>query len=147
MKKYWLIIFIEKEPRLDIVQSTRESLFSKGNKHYKIATPVSGSIGHYDWLRNFANRIVGVRYWPFCDLEQMNVVVELVRRCRSYSYIKADSDLKNVSILFDTSEINEQISNDQDLGDNGIYITPDGEYAFCFEFYSEHLRAITPLLS
>ena len=134
MKTMWLQVFLNGKPLVHLVESTREELFAHDTKKYISRTDYPGSIGHYDWLRRSDGTVVGVRYWPFADLVQIEAIRELVDKCSGLKYVKVEPKVKNISVIFDADAfIDEDNSNDQDLGEIGIYATDEGDYALCFE--------------
>ena len=126
----WLKIYLNEKPSIQLVRSEREYLFHD----YKALTHFPGSIGHYDWLRSSSRQILGVRYWPFDDSIHSRAVQQLKSKCQSLDYTFVEANFRYLSILFSTSvDIEEAISNDQDMGENGIYLADGGRIALCFE--------------
>lgn len=140
METQWLIIELEKTPKVQLVQCTRENLLNG----YVPTTGFSGSTGHYDWLRSSSNEILGVRYWPFDDDIHAAEVSKLQALCRSLDYAYIDCEDRFISIIFSglISDVVEDISNDQDLGENGIYVNQQGGMAICFEMDSRFLAQL-----
>ena len=131
MKPQWLTIELGETPKTQLNQAEREELLSG----YLPRTQFPGSTGHFDWLRSSSGGIIGVRYWPFDDAVHAAPVERLLKRCRSLNYVVQDPANRFVSIFFGGSaaEVAEDISNDQDLGENGIYENQHGLMALCFE--------------
>lgn len=131
MKPHWLTIELGKMPKTQLLQSDREDLLP----NYLPQTQFPGSTGHFDWLRSTSGEILGVRYWPFDDAVHAVPVNRLLMQCGSLKYAVLDSANRFVSIFFKCSvaEVAEKISNDQDLGENGIYQNEQGLMALCFE--------------
>jgi len=118
------------------MESKREDLFS--SESYAPQTDYPGSIGHFDWLRSTPTNIEGVRIWPFDDHEHQKAVADFISSIRRFKSVVIHPDLKSVSLLFNLEAIiDEEISNDQDLGEAGIYLNKKGEYALCFEVQPE----------
>jgi hypothetical protein len=136
MNNICLRIFFDASPEVQLVSNVLANAFidRKGERYVRV-TSSPGSIGHYDWLRNRPNIVIGVRYWPFDDIEYINAVQAFFLKVRGLDYISVDPDFKNITVLFDPLAVfDEDLSNDQDLGDAGIYVTDAGHYAMCFEF-------------
>jgi hypothetical protein len=131
METKWLTIELGEAPKARIVQDDREVLLSG----YLPRTGFPGSTGHFDWLRSTAREIIGVRYWPFDDAIHASVVRQLLIQCRSLKYAVVDPESRCVSVFFGGAivDVAENISNDQDLGENGIYENEHGGMALCFE--------------
>ena len=126
----WLKILLNDRLAIQLVRSTRERLFDD----YKALTKFPGSTGHYDWLRATSRQVLGVRYWPFDDSIHKHAVQQLRTTCLSLDYAFVDPDSRYISILFGpVKNIDDAISDDQDMGENGIYSTDDGRLALCFE--------------
>jgi hypothetical protein len=130
MRTLWLKIYLNEKPNIQLVRSERGSLF----EDYEALTQFPGSIGHYDWLRSSSGQILGVRYWPFDDSIHSRAVQILKAKCQSLDYAFVDADPRYLSILFSKAkDIDDTISNDQDMGENGIYSAKGERIALCFE--------------
>jgi len=131
MESQWLTIELREPPKAQIIQGDREILLSD----YLPRTGFPGSTGHFDWLRSASREIVGVRYWPFDDAVHTSAVDQLLSQCRSLEYAIVDPEDRFVSVFFGgaIAAVEEDISNDQDLGENGIYENQQGAMALCFE--------------
>jgi hypothetical protein len=134
MKTLWLIVYLDATLKIRLVLSERESIIPD----YSPLTLFPGSTGHYDWLRNTSGQIVGVRYWPFKDEIHDSAILLLRKKCFSLGYSHVDADSRFFSIFWGAIEdIDESISNDQDMGENGIYSDSNGRIALCFEVDNE----------
>jgi hypothetical protein len=131
MNNKWLIVRLNNIPKIEFSKAEREFILGD----YEPLTRFPGSTGHYDWLRSVSGEILGVRYWPFDDEIHKDSVKRLFEKCSLLKYTILDPNLQYVSILFQErgQEIVESLSNDQDLGDNGIYENNNGQMALCFE--------------
>ena len=131
MKTHWLTIELGESPKVQITRSDRENLLSG----YLPKTDFPGSTGHFDWLRSASHKVLGVRYWPFDDAVHATSLRRLMMKCRSLKYAVVDRDDRFISIFFggSTADVAEETSNDQDMGENGIYENQQGGMALCFE--------------
>jgi hypothetical protein len=96
------------------------------NQTYKnIGT--QGWNGFYDWLRNYQNKIVGVRYFPFEDFEMLATLINQLPDCKVVTNNKG-------AVWFDLffssdRSVNEKKSDDQDFGGNWLFQTESGDKA------------------
>jgi hypothetical protein len=96
--------------------------------------------GFYDWLRNPAEQVVGVRYWPADPHEALFAAAR--RLC--YSHIEPAGALE---LRFSEAEsINPQSSNDQEFLYDAVFRSTAGEWAIAFDTAAlersdlEHIR-------
>jgi hypothetical protein len=134
MITHWLVIALEEIPKVQIFESERENMLSE----YTPTTSFPGSTGHFDWLRSSVHKVIGVRYWPFDDAIHASAIQELLALSRSLNYAYIDCENRFVSFFFGglISDVIENISNDQDMGENGIYVNQQGKMVVCFEIDS-----------
>lgn len=83
--------------------------------------------GFYDWLRDSAGQIVGVRFWPF---EQARFLCDFLGR---FPYVRVEGSHRFIEIYF-RSDRNIAVgrSDDQAFGGNHIF-SADGEWAITFD--------------
>lgn len=131
MNTQWLTIELKEVPEVRLNQCSRDHLL----RSYSPVTGFPGSTGHFDWLRSSSSAVVGVRYWPFEDAVHIAAVHRLFKNCISLHYVVVDPQYRFLSIFFGscTNDFADDISNDQDLGENGIYEDQQGGIALCFE--------------
>ena len=127
----WLTVELGEMPKVQLKRSERESILPG----YLPLTQFPGSTGHFDWLRTSSGGVMGVKYWPFNDAVHADPVRRLLVKCSSLKYTIRDSECRHISIFFGglVAEVAENISNDQDIGENGIYENERGLMALCFE--------------
>jgi hypothetical protein len=130
MKACWVVVEIGVLPEIRVVYGPLQKVFV-GKRP---VTDFPGSIGHYDWLRNHFGVVIGVRLWPFNDDLHMHAIRGLLSECSRRSYVMVDGD-KSIAILLKGSfrEIDDDASNDQDLGDNGLLVNSDMELSLYFK--------------
>ena len=84
--------------------------------------------GFFDWLRVKSNKIIGVR-WLIYDAEDTDLVIKHLPK---HSNVQYDND-GSVFIYFDQEvDFDEDISCDQDFGENNFYVSEAGTYAISF---------------
>ena len=101
------------------------------NQIYKYAGTQEWN-GFYDWLRNYRNEIIGVRYFPFEDFKELASLVNRLTDCKVNTNDKGAVWFD----LFFTSDrnVNEKISDDQDFGGNWLFETESGDKAMSLIF-------------
>ena len=130
MKPKWLLIIFDVKIELQLV-------FDLGPRIEgcpMIAPFGGGSIGHYDWLRSQEGKIGGVRFWSFEDECHATAIEAFFQEIKNFDYVGLSPDGKYIKFNFFRGFVfNENLSNDQDLGDNGIFRLPNEKYAMYFE--------------
>lgn len=82
--------------------------------------------GFYDWLRGPDSRLLGVRYWPFDERQFLFSVLP------QHSYLSMESG-KSIKVYFsDRRDFAEEISADQEFGNDIVFVSENGEYAISF---------------
>jgi len=80
----------------------------------------------YDWLRDGAGNILGVRYWLRSDTEF------LVEYAQKLGYVEADP-ARHIEIYFSERRgVDPQLSTDQDFLYDAVFRSDDGVYAIGF---------------
>src|SRR5688572_15010531 len=83
--------------------------------------------GFYDWLRNYQNEIIGVRYFPFEDFEML---ASLINRLPDCEVVTNDKGAVRFDLFFSADRsVNEKISDDQDFGGDWLFQTESGDKA------------------
>ena len=79
--------------------------------------------GFYDWLRNPARKIIGVRYWPF---ENAQFILDSYTQTPN---VQIDPR-KGLLVFFGSqTEYRENISGDQDFAEARVLVNSIGEHA------------------
>jgi hypothetical protein len=88
--------------------------------------------GFYDWLRDPCGDIVGVRYWPFEDV-QLPLDLGASATLASPALVVSPDGAK-AEVYFTTSrQVVPADSADQDFGCSKVFAAADGELAICFD--------------
>jgi hypothetical protein len=86
------------------------------------------STGFYDWLRNYAGAVIGVRYWPFEDTEF------LCEALASLPYVAVAADKTYLDIYFsDDRRFDPERSCDQDIGASKVFSADGAGWALAFD--------------
>lgn len=89
-------------------------------------TGIGDLTGFYDWLRDAAGSVLGVRYWLNSETEFM------VGHTAGKSYVHADLSCY-IEIYFSESRaVDAQLSGDQDFLYDAVFQSKDGAYAIGF---------------
>ncbi len=89
-------------------------------------TGIGDWTGFYDWLRDAAGNVIGVRYWLDTETEF------LIDHTAGLSYIQPDPS-RHVEIYFsDNRAVDPQLSGDQDFLYDAVFRSDDGAYAIGF---------------
>jgi|GEM_PF-4489811 len=124
-----LIVILKEEMVLVATSECPSESFVFESNYYK-DIGYGDFTGFYDWLRNNDDQIIGVRYYPFKELEFLCDAIEHL------SYIVIEPKTKILSLYFSDDHGAEQYSSDdQDFGDNRVYKSDAGEYAISFNAY------------
>lgn len=99
-------------------------------------------LGFYDWLRNSHGHILGVRFWPFEDVEGILLDVSIAN-----NYITILPN-KGLEIFFSQNKNYEaRISGDQDFSFSKVYRSRDGYYALAFGMLDLPAQEVSSVLS
>lgn len=83
--------------------------------------------GFYDWIRDSAQKIIGLRYWPFEE------TVFILEKLAHWSRAVRAQDESYLEIYFASGQnVDWQHSDDQDFGSNQFFSTDDDEWAISF---------------
>lgn len=126
--EYWILVKAAND--YDTVFFGEESFKERIASGLEHVTP-PGCSGHFDWLRK-GEKIVGVRLWPFADNEVD--ILTVAKPLASGSRTMLIEDGKYISLGFGEGwqRFEEDISQDQDMGDCGLLKFQDGSMAFYF---------------
>lgn len=123
-----LLVVLRSRPRL-LLAADCPATFRLEHKEYSRRSPGPWA-GFYDWLRDCAGNVIGVRQWPFADTEPWQ---DFLARLPASPYLVAQPDLTSLSIYFgDDRSVDPQSSDDQDFGQNSLFASADGEWAISF---------------
>lgn len=123
----WVIIRLQWPTLLTLVHTQTLSSARLGEVEYR-DTRLGEVTAFYDWLRPEANRVVGVRFWPYYK-DSISAAIEPF------------AALPNVSIgerqiweLFfhESHDYTPSLSADQDFGATRLLVSGAGEYALAF---------------
>lgn len=123
---YYLLAVLKDELTAFLTSaSLNDSIVVDGNKYNDKGC--GDFTGFYDWLRDSEERVIGIRYYPFEDVDFLFEVI------RSFEYIEIAADNNSFNIYFsDERHIDESKSDDQSFGDNKVYKSESGEYLISF---------------
>jgi hypothetical protein len=93
-------------------------------------------LGFYDFLRNAADKVVGVRYFPFEDIQ---FLTEMLSGAANVE-IRADGKIW-VFYFSEAQNFVESKSDDQCFGDNNLFKSKDGAFLLTFRAPPEKLAS------
>ena len=104
--------------------------FERDRRSYR-DTGLGDFTGFYDWLRDPAGGVIGVRYLPF---EASHAVCDTVR---TFPYVEVATDCSSLAIFFSSKRAFDPASSgDQAFGGNRVFAAEDGTYALTFDLDS-----------
>jgi len=104
--------------------------FERARRSYR-DTGLGDFTGFYDWLRDPAGGVIGVRYLPF---EASRAVCDAV--C-AFPYVEVAADRSSFAIFFSPERAFDPASSgDQAFGGNRVFVADDGTYALTFDLDS-----------
>jgi hypothetical protein len=119
-----VIVFFR--PRLTMGEMTawpKDRLFAFGEPYSSVGGEWTG---FYDWIRNAAGVLLGVRYWPFESTEFV------ISRAAQLGYVQT-SERRYVEIFFSNERcISKELSKDQEFLYDPVFVSPSGECALAF---------------
>jgi len=84
--------------------------------------------GFYDWLRDAAGGVIGVRYLPF---EASQALCDAVA---GFPYVDMTADRSSLTVFFsDERAFDPASSGDQSFGRNRVFVASDGAFALTFD--------------
>lgn len=131
-----LVVLLDRELRLAVIDSVPIGFSTDEQRLFRRLT---GELFHgfYDWLRAGEDAIIGLRYWPSDDTAFF--VDELTDR----NYIDIDESKACISIFWNKNrKFIREASDDQDFGNNTLYINDLGVYALTFSMSAGILAAV-----
>lgn len=121
MKKHkYILVELSKTPRFWLTDEVPENRFLLDGIEY-VDSNLGDFLGFYDYLRNSAGEISGVRFFPFEDCGFVEKELILLA-----------SEIK---------EFDEEKSDDQEFGENRIYQTKSGGVLLTFSAPDENFAA------
>jgi hypothetical protein len=125
-----LVVTLESRPRLAFVDDCPREKITVGGRVYRSADTGEWT-GFYDWLRNRAGQVIGVRYWPFEDTLPLD---ELRQRLAPSADVAIAPDDSHLDVYFSSDhEVDTERSADQAFGGNRIFATDQGDLAISFD--------------
>ena len=101
--------------------------FEHASRSYR-DTGLGDFTGFYDWLRDPAGGVIGVRYLPF---EASRAVCDAVA---AFPYVDVTADCSSLAVFFSTERAFDPASSgDQAFGGNRVFAAADGTYALTFD--------------
>jgi hypothetical protein len=125
-----LIAILGSELELAMVDGPLSSGFTQGDCFYRDAGQ-GDFTGFYDWLRDTAGRLLGLKYWIYRDVDFHREVLA------SLPYVELPDGEPSVEIFFSAERgYDAAKSDDQSFADNALFRSEDGEWAVTFSVYA-----------
>ncbi|ETW96940.1 MAG: hypothetical protein ETSY1_24585 [Candidatus Entotheonella factor] len=122
-----LLIFLKSHPELSLYPDFPPKTFRFGEDTFH-QVKTDRWQGFYDWLRDETENIIGLRYWLF---EKIDPRLPLLT---SLPYINSDQEEGFIEIyFFDSRSYVQANSDDQDFGNQGIFLSDQGLIALAFD--------------
>lgn len=122
-----LLVAFRSRPVLTLVEECPGDAFQIGDRYYR-DKGYGDWTGFYDWLKDSAGRVLGVRYWPF---EETHFLLELLSQ---FPYVVVAEDQSYLEIYFSSDcQVERQRADDQDFGANKVFSTDQGEWVISFD--------------
>ena len=121
-----LIVFLRPRLTLALADEPPGDHFVVGDRSYRDSGH-GDFIGFYDWLRSPSRELLGVRYWPFAEIDFPAAA------CDQLSYVVVEGEGSSLEVYFSPRrDYAAGVSDSQDFGENKLFSSEEGEFVISF---------------